>query len=64
MQVLDIKQVNSIFPNNVLALIPSSFLRQKKKVSTCNFGSQTENSPIIKIYETCKEQENKLYYNP
>ncbi len=32
MQVLDIAQVNSIFPNNVLALIPNSFLGKKRKV--------------------------------
>jgi hypothetical protein len=32
MQVLDIAQVNSMLPNNVLALIPNSFLIKKKKV--------------------------------
>jgi hypothetical protein len=41
MQVLDIAQVNSIFPSNVLALIPSSFLNKKKKNTVCTFAVQT-----------------------
>lgn len=49
MQVLDIKQVNSIFPNNILALIPSSFLQAKKKVNI-TIASQTDNTPLMKIY--------------
>jgi len=53
MQVLDVKQVNSIFPNNVLALIPNSFLKQKK-VNIRSFAVQTDNTPLIRIYETCK----------
>lgn len=31
MQILDVAQVNALFPNNVLALIPSSFLARKSK---------------------------------
>ena len=32
MQILDVAQVNSMFPNNLLALIPSSFLTRKSKI--------------------------------
>jgi hypothetical protein len=63
MQVMDVKQVNSIFPNNVLALIPSSFLKQRK-APTSSFAVQTDNTPFIKIYEICKEQEAKVFHNP
>jgi hypothetical protein len=54
MQLLDIAQVNSVFPNNVIALIPSSFLAKRKKI-TLNVSTQTENSPLVKIYEACKQ---------
>jgi hypothetical protein len=64
MQVMDIAQVNSIFPNNILALIPSSFLAKKKKPETCSKSIQTDTTPIIKIYETCKKEENRFFYNP
>lgn len=63
MQVLDIKQVNSIFPNNVLALIPSSYLKPKR-TPALDCAVQTDPSPLIRIYETCKEQEHRVYSNP
>lgn len=52
MQIIDLAQVNSIFPNNILALIPNSFINKnnKKKVITNNIAIQTDISPIIKIY--------------
>lgn len=50
MQVLDIAQVNSIFPSNILALIPNSFMTKKKKPETCTRSVQTDTTPIIKIY--------------
>lgn len=40
MQVLDIARVNSIFPNDVLALIPSSYYIKPKK-SSISIGIQT-----------------------
>lgn len=64
MQVMDIAQVNSMFPSNLLALIPASFLAKKKKAQTCSKMVQTDNTPLVRIYETCKQQENKLFYNP
>jgi hypothetical protein len=50
MQVLDIAQVNSIFPSNILALIPSSFLSKKKKPEAFHKYIQTDTTPFIKIY--------------
>jgi hypothetical protein len=49
MQVLDMARVNSIFPNDIIALIPNSFYAKKKK-DTNTIGVQTETVPIIKVY--------------
>jgi hypothetical protein len=47
MQVLDIAQVNSAFPNNILALIPSSYLAKFKKIPTTTHAAvQTHDSPL------------------
>jgi len=62
MQVLDIAQVNSAFPNNIIALIPSSFLNKLKKPIFVSTFVQTDDSPIIKIYETCKKQDSTNAY--
>lgn len=50
MQVLDLAQVNSAFPSNIIALIPKSYLTKLKKPIVVNAYVQTEDSPIIKIY--------------
>jgi len=50
MQVLDLAQVNSAFPNNIIALIPSSYINKLKKPILTNAFVQTEDAPIIKIY--------------
>ena len=53
MQVLDIAQVHSAFPSNIIALIPTSFINKVKKSIPPTFNSahtQTEDNPIIKIY--------------
>lgn len=63
MQVMDIAQVNSMFPSNLLALIPASFLAKKKKAQTCSKMVQTDSTPLVRIYETCKQQDNKLFYH-
>jgi hypothetical protein len=57
MQVLDIAQVNSAFPSNIIALIPSSYLNKLRKPTFVSSFAQTDDSPIIKIYETCKKQD-------
>lgn len=62
MQVLDIAQVNSAFPSNIIALIPSSYLTKLKKPIFVSTSVQTEDSPIIKIYESCKKQETSITY--
>lgn len=50
MQVLDIAQVYSAFPSNIIALIPNSFISKIKKTTYAHTGSQTEDFPLIKIY--------------
>jgi len=50
MQVLDIAQVNSAFPSNIIALIPNSYFNKYKKNPFANCAVQTDDSPIIKIY--------------
>jgi len=62
MQVLDIAQVYSAFPNNIIALIPSSYLNKLKKPTFVSTFVQTDDSPIIKIYETCKKQDSTIAY--
>ena len=58
MQVMDVAQVHSAFPSNIIALIPTSFINKiKKPVTFASSTTQTEDSPIIKIYESCKEQD-------
>ena len=42
MQVLDIARVNSIFPNDVLALVPSSFYERSKKKELVDKKCQTD----------------------
>ena len=60
MQVMDVAQVHSAFPSNIIALIPTSFINKiKKPVTYATATTQTEDSPIIKIYESCKEQDVK-----
>ena len=56
MQVLDIAQVNSAFPNNIIALIPSSFLAKRKKPIFIHSSAQTDDEPLVKIYSSCKQQ--------
>lgn len=56
---MDIARVNSIFPNDVLALMPSSFGQKEKKKertikNTINAMIQTLDVPFIKIYDICK----------
>lgn len=62
MQVLDIAQVYSAFPSNIIALIPNSYLSRLKKNPPSQAAVQTEDFPLIKIYESCKQQE--LGFNP
>jgi hypothetical protein len=52
MQVLDIAQVHSAFPSNIIALIPTSYINKiRKSVPTfASAASQTDDSPIVKIY--------------
>ena len=51
MQVMDVAQVHSAFPSNIIALIPTSFINKLKKPTYATATTQTEdNSPIIKIY--------------
>ena len=47
MQIIDLAQVNSIVPHNLLALIPSSFMKKK---TNNTIAIQTEASQIITIY--------------
>lgn len=63
LHVMDIARVNSIFPNDILALMPSSMSRksterEKLVVNSCSVGVQTEEMPLIKIYDICKFTEN------
>lgn len=63
MQVLDIARVNSVFPNDVLALVPNTFylkIIEKPKKVTKNIEVQTDPCPIIKVYESCKVSETEL----
>jgi hypothetical protein len=62
MQVLDLAQVNSAFPNNIIALIPSSYINKLKKPILTTAFVQTEDAPIIKIYESCKKQDQSTLY--
>ncbi len=62
MQVLDIARVNSIFPHDVLALVPNNFYMKsstviKVKKEMNNVGSQTDTCPLINVYEMCKDGE-------
>ena len=52
MQVLDIAQVHSAFPSNIIALIPTSYLTKIRKPTLVHTstGSQTEDSPLLRIY--------------
>ncbi len=60
MQVLDIARVNSIFPHDVLALVPNNFYMKssstviKIKKDMSNVESQTDFCPLINVYEMCK----------
>lgn len=58
---MDIARVNSIFPNDVLALMPSSYgYREKKEKVQRRFIDamvQTNEVAFIKIYDVCKVQE-------
>ncbi len=57
MQVLDIARVNSIFPNDVLALVPNTFFMKsasKPKKETKDVEVQVDSCPLIKVYESCK----------
>ena len=53
-----IKCCNHRIPNNILALIPSSFMVKRSR-QTEDKSVQTENGPLFKIYQTCKEEEQK-----
>lgn len=57
MQVLDIAQVYSAFPSNIIALIPNSYLNRLKRNPPAQMGVQTDDFPLIRIYESCKQQE-------
>lgn len=60
LHVMDIARVNSIFPNDILALMPSSFSQsktKKAKVETMDAMVQTIEVPFIKVYDVCKIQE-------
>jgi hypothetical protein len=50
MQVLDIAQVYSAFPSNIIALIPNSYLSKIKKPTYTHMAAQTDDFPLIKIY--------------
>lgn len=56
MQVMDLAQVHSNLPNNILALIPNSFLVKKKKAETASKSVQTEHISV-KIYEACRQEQ-------
>lgn len=56
MQVMDIAQVYSAFPSNIIALIPNSYLHKLKRNPPTQAGVQTEDFPLIKIYDSCKQQ--------
>ena len=53
---MDIARVNSIFPNDVLALMPSTINKKEKRVyrQTVDAAAQTYDVPFIKIYDMCK----------
>lgn len=55
MQVMDLAQVHSNLPNNILALIPNSFLLKKSKPDTATKAAQTDGT-AGKINESCKLQ--------
>jgi hypothetical protein len=50
MQVLDIARVNSIFPNDFLALVPSNYFQKSKSIQFKNTEAQTIDCPLIRIY--------------
>ena len=57
---MDIARVNSIFPNDILALMPTSIAQQKHKkvqAETVNATVQTIEVPFIKVYDVCKIQD-------
>ena len=65
MQVMDVAQVHSAFPSNIIALIPTSFINKIKKPTFATATTQTDEAPpIIKIYESCKVQDNLTTSNP
>lgn len=41
MKFLELAQVNSIFPKNIIALLPNSFIAKSSK-ETADFATQTE----------------------
>lgn len=62
MYAMDIARVNSVFPNDVLALMPASGnKRGKLKFRSMSIKEkesvmiQTEEVPLIKIYDSCQE---------
>lgn len=59
LHVLDIARVNSIFPNDILALMPSSYGKKKKSSfpEKRDIAIQTDEVPFIKIYDICKLQD-------
>lgn len=56
MQVMDLAQVHSNLPNNILALIPNSFLVKKKKAETASKSVQTDHI-AVKINEACRQEQ-------
>lgn len=62
---MDIARVNSIFPNDVLALMPSSMMRKnisrdRIRTDKNSVMVQTEDMPLIKIYDICKFQDTVI----
>lgn len=60
LHVMDIARVNSIFPNDILALMPCSQKKGEKekiKIQKASVGVQTEDMPLIKVYDVCKFNE-------
>lgn len=55
MQVLDIAQVHSAFPSNIIALIPNSYLAKFKRPPTfTSTGMQTDEFPLMRVFELCQ----------
>lgn len=56
LQVLDLARVHSIFPTDVIALIPNSYLMKHRKHRQ-HSEAQTEECQLLNIYDMYKNEE-------